>query len=230
MLNYSKYTGAFVANICITGANRGIGLALSKCFAQSSTIYALCRKSSEALSLLDKTTVIEGFDINNNADRESALNALPSIDTLILNAGILHREQDSISSLETSIQQQIQTNAISPLIFAKMASNKLNKGAKIILISSRMGSIEDNLSGGLDGYRMSKSALNAGGCNLAHELYDRAVSVFIVHPGYIKTDMTHHSGRNTPEEAAENIYQLTHKLTFENTGQFWHADGHQLPW
>ena len=225
-----KATGDFVPNICITGTNRGIGFALAKKYCQDYHVYALCRKSSSNLSNLANTTIVEGFDINLSSARDTAVSQIKNIDILILNAGILHRDTDSIDALEQSITEQIQTNAISPFIFTKMALSKLNANAKIIFMTSRMGSIEDNLSGGLDGYRMSKTALNAAGCNLAHQLIDEGKSVFLVHPGYIQTDMTNNSGRNTAEEAANNIATLIDKLNIEHTGQFWHAEGHQLPW
>jgi NAD(P)-dependent dehydrogenase (short-subunit alcohol dehydrogenase family) len=217
-------------NICITGTNRGIGLALATEYSKDNNVFALCRHSSKELDGLPNTSVITDIDMNNSTSRHKAIEGMEEIDILILSAGILIDNQEDITAHETTIMEQIQTNAISPLIFAKMALPTLNKDAKIMLMTSRMGSQADNLSGGLDGYRMSKAALNTAGCNLAHELHDQGIAVFMIHPGYIKTDMTNHTGRNTTEEAATNIVKLLEKLTMENTGQFWHANAHQLPW
>ena len=216
--------------VCITGANRGIGLALAAEYAQTHQVIAVCRKSSEVLQNLPNTNIIEGIDINNHHCRESLVDTISNIDILILNAGILESDLPDISKHEHSIQQQIQTNAISPLILAKMCLSKLTPEAKIMFMTSRMGSQDDNLSGGLDGYRMSKAALNSAGCNLAHELQDQNTGVFLIHPGYIKTDMTRNQGRKSPNEAAQNIIKLLDQLSIENTGQFWHSEGYQLPW
>jgi NAD(P)-dependent dehydrogenase (short-subunit alcohol dehydrogenase family) len=93
-----------------------------------------------------------------------------------------------------------------------------------------MGSIGDNTSGGSYGYRMSKSAVNAAGVSLAHDLGGRGVAVVILHPGYVKTDMTHGSGNVTPAESARDLLKRIDALTLETTGRFLHANGEQLPW
>ncbi len=216
--------------VCISGANRGIGLALTQQYSQTHEVIALCRKTTNELTSLPNTKVIENIDINDDKCRVRAMSELNKVDILILNAGILEPDQVDLELHEQSIQRQIQTNAISPLIMARLAIPKLAPQAKIMFMTSRMGSQEDNLSGKLDGYRMSKAALNTAGCNLAHELKDQEISVFLIHPGYIKTDMTHHQGRRTAEEAASNICKLLNNLTLDNTGQFWHSEAYQLPW
>ncbi|MEC7030468.1 MAG: SDR family NAD(P)-dependent oxidoreductase [Pseudomonadota bacterium] len=216
--------------ICITGANRGIGLALATLYSKNHQVIAVCREDSVELKELQNTNIITGIDINDYHCRESLVDTISQVDILILNAGILESDQDNLEAHEKSVQHQIQTNAISPLILAKMSIPKLSKSAKIMLMTSRMGSQDDNLTGGLDGYRMSKAALNTAGCNLAIALQEHGISVFLVHPGYIRTDMTDHQGRKSPIEAADNILKLLDKLTIENTGQFWHSEGYQLPW
>ena len=216
--------------VCITGANRGIGLALAQQYSETHHVYALCRQSSPELDQVANTTIITGVDINDAQSRLQALSQLPSLDILILNAGILEGNTEDLSELEQSIQHQLQTNAISPLIFAKQLIPLLSSGSKVMFMTSRMGSMADNSSGGLDGYRMSKAALNAGGKNLAHTLQADNIPVYLIHPGYVKTDMTNQSGQEDPKAVAIQIYNLLNKLTIKHTGEFFHANGDTLPW
>jgi NAD(P)-dependent dehydrogenase (short-subunit alcohol dehydrogenase family) len=102
--------------------------------------------------------------------------------------------------------------------------------SKLALITSRMGSIGDNTSGGSYGYRMSKAALNAAGRSLAHDLRGQGVAVVLLHPGYVRTDMTGGSGQVGPSEAARMLIERIDHLTIDQTGSFWHANGEVLPW
>ena len=90
--------------------------------------------------------------------------------------------------------------------------------------------MEDNGSGGNYGYRMSKAAVNMAGANLAIDFKARAISVILLHPGYVKTDMTGNSGGIAPKDAAAGLIARIDDLTMETTGTFWHAEGYQLPW
>lgn len=103
-------------------------------------------------------------------------------------------------------------------------------GAKVGLITSRMGSIDDNSSGGVYGYRMSKAALNMAGKSLAHDLRGRGVAVAILHPGMVKTDMIRGHGQIEPEVAAHQLVDRLEAVTLETSGSFWHANGERLPW
>lgn len=220
-----------MSRVCIVGANRGIGLALTQRYQQERyDVTALCRSTSAELSDISSIEIIESIDINLHQDRIKATQKLNDIDILIVNAGILHADSDQLQTHESLLQQQIQTNAISPIIFCYLAEQYLNSNAKIILMTSRMGSMADNESGGLDGYRMSKAALNSGGKNLSHHYTNQSISVFMVHPGYVQTDMTNHSGHITPTEAASHITKLIEQLDHSQTGTFWHANGQPLPW
>jgi NAD(P)-dependent dehydrogenase (short-subunit alcohol dehydrogenase family) len=92
-----------------------------------------------------------------------------------------------------------------------------------------MGSIEDNTSGARYGYRMSKAAVNMAGRSLAHDLAERGVSVFLLHPGMVATELTGHRGV-PPEEAAADLVARIDALGSEQSGTFWHAKGDPLPW
>ena len=97
-------------------------------------------------------------------------------------------------------------------------------------MTSRMGSISDNTSGGYYGYRISKAALNVAGKSLAEDLRREGIAVALLHPGYVQTDMTGHGGDVTPAQAAAGLVRRVDELNLENSGSFWHANGQRLPW
>lgn len=217
--------------ILVTGANRGIGLALcQQLHARGEQVIAVCRKSSAELSNLG-VRVEAGIDVTNEAsvsELGSRLNGVP-IGVLINNAGLLRPDEfGSISFAEA--REQFETNALGPLRVTQALSSNLGKGSKIVLITSRMGSIEDNTSGAMYGYRMSKAALNAAGASLARDLAPRGIAVLILHPGYVRTKMTGHHGSVDPAASAEQLIARIDELTLATTGRFLHANGQVLPW
>ena len=120
-------------------------------------------------------------------------------------------------------------NTLGPLRVTEALLDNLRKGSKVIIITSRVGSIEDNSSGGYYGYRASKTAVNQVGTNLKHELLPRGIAVALLHPGLVATEMT--GGRGiAPEEAARGLIQRIDELNLDNSGGFWHAEGYALPW
>lgn len=218
--------------VVITGANRGIGLAFCRLYRiRGDRVYGVCRQSSPELDRLGLEQVIEGVDMTTEggiATLRSSLTA-DSIDVLVNNAGILRRE--SLGSLDReSIRRQFETNALGPLMITEALLERLSGSAKVALITSRMGSMGDNTSGGRYGYRMSKAALNMAGISLAHDLKPRGISVAILHPGLVGTDMIGGHGDITPDQAAERLVQRIDELTPENSGTFWHSNGEILPW
>jgi len=129
-----------------------------------------------------------------------------------------------------SIQTQIDVNAYGPLRVTQGLLSNLNEGAKIAMITSRMGSITDNTSGGRYGYRMSKAALNIASVSIAHDVMHRGISVGIFHPGLVGTQMIGGVGDITPDQAAQRIRQRIDELSLSNSGTFWHSNGDVLPW
>ena len=213
----------------VTGANRGIGYELSKQLkARGHDVIAVCRKSSPELDRLG-VRVEAGIDV---ADAESDLaqrTAGTELDLLIANAGILRG--DNLADLDfESVVEQLQVNAVGALRTVHALLPRLKKGGKIALITSRMGSIADNGSGGYYGYRMSKAALNAAGVSLARDLKPRGIAVAILHPGYVRTDMTGNQGGIAPSESAAQLIARIDALEVANSGTFWHANGEILPW
>ena len=216
----------------ITGANRGIGLELSRQLeARGEEVIATCRSLSPELNSLS-VRVEANVDITSRESivklRERLNNI--KIDVLIQNAGIA--EFNSLSNLDPqSIAHQFEVNALSPLCCVQTMLSHLNKSAKIALISSRMGSIEDNSSGGSYGYRMSKVALCMAGKSLAVDLKPKGISVGILHPGLVSTRMTGFTSNGIqPKESVKGLIQRIDELTLKNTGTFWHANGEILPW
>lgn len=218
----------------ITGANRGIGLALTQQFtARGDDVIAVCRHSSTALEATGARVEV-GVDVTD----DNALAALAQrlgdtrIDTLVLNAGVLARE--SLGQIDRdgfdSMRHQLEVNALGPLRVVQALLGQLADGAKVGIVTSRMGSVEDNTSGGYYGYRASKAAVNAIGKSLAMDLKPRGIAVFLLHPGYVATDMVGGTGDVTPAHAAAQLLERLSTLTLAQTGTFWHANGSPLPW
>lgn len=215
----------------ITGANRGIGLALTQHYlAQGWQVIGICRTTSPELDA-SGAQVISGVDVTNAAAIAALAQQLKgkSIDLLINNAGIFQHEQLGNIDYE-SVQQQFLVNAEAPLRVTEALLDNLTSGAKIAFITSRMGSIADNSSGGYYGYRMSKAALNAAAMSLTRDLKPRGIAVAILHPGYVQTAMVNFGGDISADEAAQRLSQRIAGLTLENSGGFWHSNGDPLPW
>jgi NAD(P)-dependent dehydrogenase (short-subunit alcohol dehydrogenase family) len=218
----------------ITGANRGIGLELAtECKARGDRVIATCRQASDALNLLD-VTVVEGIDVTDWDSLTRLSDALGdmSIDILICNAGILKRDalDDLSGDFIADLEAQFRVNAIGPLMTLCALKDNLYAGSKVAIITSRMGSIADNDSGGYYGYRMSKAAVNAAGMSLANDLRPQGVAVALIHPGWVQTDMGGESANVSPESSAKNIIARIEALDMDTSGSFWHADGQALPW
>jgi NAD(P)-dependent dehydrogenase (short-subunit alcohol dehydrogenase family) len=129
-----------------------------------------------------------------------------------------------------AVRAQFEVNAMAPLFLTRALASRLHPGSKVALITSRMGSIGDNTSGGYYGYRMSKAALNAAGVSLAHDLKPRGVAVVILHPGFVRTEMTGGHGQIDPDESARGLLRRIDELELATTGRFLHQNGEILAW
>lgn len=215
----------------ITGANRGIGLAMCQQLKEAGhEVLAVCRNSSPELDALG-VRVLTGCDVSDPASVQQLAQQLGDepIDVLINNAGVLSRNALGEIDYDT-VLQQYRVNAMGPLLVTEALLPNLHEGSKVVIITSRMGSMADNDSGGHYGYRMSKAAVNMAGVSLAVDLKPKGIAVGLLHPGYVKTDMTGHTGFVDTEHSAQGLLQRIAQLRMENTGHFWHAEGEQLPW
>ena len=217
--------------VLITGANRGIGLELARqCHARGDQVIAACRSASPELEGLG-VRVEPGVDVSDSASLAAFAERLGAqrIDLLINNAGIL--QPTSWPELDfAAIERQLEVNSIGPLRVVAALRGQLGAGSKIAIITSRMGSMADNSSGGSYGYRMSKAAVNMAGVSLAHDLRSEGIAVALLHPGWVKTDMTGGNGMITAEESARGLLARIDELTLAASGGFWHQNGEVLPW
>jgi NAD(P)-dependent dehydrogenase (short-subunit alcohol dehydrogenase family) len=223
-----------MANVVITGANRGIGLELARLYeARGDSVTAICREGNEEIEdIADQ--VIAGIDVTDEENLPKVVGMLHKlldgpVDILINNAGLFTNETVANMSLE-GIRQQMEVNAIAPLNVTMNFLPLMTEGSKVANITSRMGSIADNTSGGYFGYRASKAALNAIGKSLAIDLKPAGVAVAQIHPGYVQTRMVGFTGDISPADAAAGIAARIDELTLENSGGFWHSNGQALPW
>lgn len=220
-----------MATVVITGANRGIGRELARQLSQRGDhVVAACRSADGAFDALD-VEVIENVDVTTDAGVATLAEGLGDrrIDVLINNAGVLSRE--SLDDLDfEAIRHQMEVNAYGPLRVTAGLRHLLGEGSKVAVITSRMGSIEDNTSGSRYGYRMSKAAVNMAFRSLSHDLRPHGVAVAILHPGFVRTDMTGHEGMVDPPESAAGLIARIDELTPDTSGTFWHANGEVLPW
>ncbi len=220
-----------MATILITGANQGIGLEMVKQYCRrGDQVLAVCRVSNSELEALD-CEIISGIDLAGNDVAELLQPAVGSrkIDILINNAGILSRE--TLDDLDFDrMRAQYEVNALGPLKVTRAMLNNLADAAKIAIVTSRVGSLGDNASGGNYGYRMSKAAANMAGVNLMHDLKPEGIAVILLHPGYVSTNMTNYSGMTDAASAAKGLIARIDDLDMATTGTFWHAEGYELPW
>ena len=218
-------------HVVVTGANKGIGLNFCKQYlAKGYRVTAVVRTPSEELQALD-VKIISDIDVSNADDVATLANYLhgDKIDILVNNAGIFHNE--TLADMDfAAIEKQISVNSIAPIRITHALQQSLGIDAKVAMITSRMGSIADNSSGGYIGYRMSKAALNAASVSLAHELKDKKIAVGLFHPGFVQTQMVNFAGDISPETAAERLIKRIDELNLSNTGGFWHSNGETLPW
>lgn len=219
-----------MATVLVTGCNRGIGLELCRQLqARGDDVIGVCRNTNDDLQSLG-VRVIDGVDVADESGIAKLTGSLgdQKVDLLINNAGILRSD-----SLETvnydDMLEQYRVNTIGPLRVTRSLLKNLDEGSKVGIVTSRVGSIEDNGSGNNYGYRCSKSAVNMVGMNLHHDLSPRGIAVMLLHPGLVATDMTRGTGISAEESATGLIARLD-ELSLATSGSFFHAEGYALPW
>jgi NAD(P)-dependent dehydrogenase (short-subunit alcohol dehydrogenase family) len=219
-----------MTTVVITGCNRGIGLELCRQYQmRGDDVIGACRSSNADLDAIG-IRVIDGVDVASTEGVAKLVAAVDNvgIDVLINNAGILRG--DDLDSVDfADMEEQFRVNTIGPLRVVRALRGNLSNESKVGIVSSRVGSIEDNGSGNNYGYRCSKVAANMVGKNLQHDLAPGGIAVALLHPGLVATDMTGGRGVSTRDSAAGLIARMD-ELTMQTSGTFWHAEGYVLPW
>lgn len=223
--------------LLITGANRGIGLELTRQHAAAGwEVIACCRQpaEAEALKSLPGKITVEALDVTDYAavDRLAEKYAARLIDLLINNAGIYGRRNPALVIEDfDEYLKVLQVNAVAPMKVALtfLPSLKLAKNAKIATVSSRMGSMGSNGSGAYV-YRASKAAINAAMHSFALDLRPSGIACILLHPGWVKTDMGGQGADITPQVSAAGIKAVIERTTLADTGRFFNYDGSEIPW
>lgn len=224
----------------VTGANRGIGLEMVKQLLDSDEqVTALARNTPSAHALqqlmLDypaRFRVVEA-DVTKELDLDRAVKVLDgvTVDVLINNAGVFKNGDGAVSEFDPQIvEQTFLVNSLGPMRVTKAFLPLLNKSPNPVIanITSKMGSIEDNTSGGNVAYRMSKAALNMFTKTLSHE-FKKAV-VLSLHPGWVKTDMGGNSAPTEPKDSAAGLLRVIREATPKASGQFFDFKGQSIQW
>ena len=219
-----------MSSVLVVGASRGIGLELARQFQRrGDSVVATCRTPSPDLDKLGVRT-ISGLDVADETSVRRMAEQLQGVnlDVVVHNAGI--GLNDALETLDVElVREHFEVNTLGPLRVALALLPQLRAGARLALITSRLGSISDNSSGSLYGYRISKAGLNMLGVNLARDLRAQRIAVGILHPGTVATEMTDWEGAPVAE-AAQGLIERIDELDLENSGTFWHANGEVLGW
>ena len=222
-------------NILITGANRGLGLEFAKQYSKDTTnrIFACCRNPKDFPISQDNISVHK-LDVSSLSDMDSLKQELGdvSIDLLIHNAGVYgDRSSFGAVQVETWINT-LQINAIAPLKLSEKLIDNVASSVhkKIVIVTSKMGSIHDNTSGGSYIYRSSKSAVNMVGVSMSHDLRSKNITVLLLHPGWVQTDMGGPNALITTEQSISGMKQVIEESSIEDSGRFFNYDGKSIDW
>ena len=221
-------------SIVITGANRGIGLELTKQFlADGDRVFATYRNDVGGLSDIQTNNLtVHKMDVRDSDGIQNLVDLIDgNIDILVNNAGISDGRWQSISEIDMEhALEVIEVNSIAPLLVTQKFQNKMKSGSKLVMMSSLMGSISDCMSGKSYAYRASKTALNMFSIAMKNELESQGISILIMHPGWVETDM---GGPNAPlsvEESVNGIMARINEQTLAMTGRYVQFDGTPIEW
>ncbi|MEJ2644241.1 MAG: SDR family oxidoreductase [Gammaproteobacteria bacterium] len=229
-------------SVLVTGANRGLGLEFVRQYADSGwRVYACCRKPEQAQALNElaagtQAVSVHPLDVADHHQIDALGRTLGSepLDVLLNNAGTYGgHEQQNLGNLDyESWAHTFQVNTMGPVRMVERLLDNLERSQRrlVVTITSLMGSIADNTSGGSYLYRTSKAALNAAMKSVALDVAPRGVHVLLLHPGWVRTDMGGPNALITPQESVRTIRQRVEMFTPDQSGDFLNYDGHEYPW
>ena len=225
----------------VTGANRGLGLALTRqLLAAGHRVIAACRQPGRATALNHLSGDFPGhlrvlpLELASDASiaelaREAALVAGP-IDRLINNAGVLHAGERFGRLSSSNLEDSFRSNAAAPLLLTQALAGQLADGAKVANLSSQLGSIANTTAFRTPSYAISKAAQNMATRLLAAELAPRGIVVLALHPGWVRTDMGGAKADIEADEAATGILQVVADASLADSGRFLDWRGNTLAW
>ncbi|MDO9371773.1 MAG: SDR family oxidoreductase [Gammaproteobacteria bacterium] len=231
-----------MSSILVTGANRGLGLEFARQYATDGwRVVACCRHPDQARELAQlaaqhENISVHALDVENHKQIDALAHELRDtpIDILLNNAGVYGGgEDESFGTLNyQSWEREFRINTMAAAKMTEAFVSHVARSEKklIAAISSLMGSMGDNGSGGSYLYRSSKAALNAVMVSLAHDLKARKVGALVLHPGWVKTDMGGANAEITAEKSVRGMRKVMGDFTLRDTGRFMAYDGTELPW
>ena len=226
-----------MSTVLVVGADRGIAHSISRqLHERGDTVIAACLAGNDELAAAG-IRVEGGVDVTSQESVDALAAKLAAegvkLDAVFHVAGVLGL--DELGSIDyDDVRRQLEINTIGPLRTIEAVRDLLHGGSKVGILTSRVGSLADNSSGGMYAYRVSKAAANMVALNLHHDLSKRGVSVLALHPGMVATDLTKDYPGDydyiTPDEAASGLIADLDALTPETSGRFQHSNGTFLPW
>jgi NAD(P)-dependent dehydrogenase (short-subunit alcohol dehydrogenase family) len=224
-------------SVLVVGADRGIAHALARQLGErGDTVVAACLVGNDELSAAG-IRVEGGVDVTSQRSVDALAAKLAAdgvkLDSVYHVAGVLGL--DELGSIDyDDVRRQLEINTIGPLRTIEAIRDLLHDGSKVGIVTSRVGSLADNSSGGMYAYRVSKAGANMVALNLHHDLSKRGISVLALHPGMVATDLTKDYPGDydyiTPDQAAEGLIADLDALTPATSGRFQHSNGTFLPW
>ena len=230
-----------MATILVTGANRGLGIEFVEQYLnEGNDVIATYRNENSSMDLIEMSNERSNLkllqlDVSSNKSLNSFAENLGDspIDIFINNAGVYGPRNSSFGNVdEENWIPAIKINAIAPILLTQLIIKNIRSGAdkKLIYITSKMGSIDDNKGGGVYVYRSSKTALNAVVKSLSVDLENEGMTVALIHPGWVKTDMGGPNALIDKETSVRGMTEVISNLDISSTGNFYNYDGLIIPW
>ena len=230
-----------MATILVTGANRGLGIEFVEQYLnEGNEVIATYRNENSSIDLIEmgnerSNLKLLQLDVSSNKSLNSFAENLGDspIDIFINNAGVYGPRNSSFGNVdEENWIPAIKINAIAPILLTQLIIKNIRSGAdkKLIFITSKMGSIDDNKGGGAYVYRSSKTALNAVVKSLSVDLENEGIVVALIHPGWVKTDMGGPNALIERDTSVRGMTEVISNLDITSTGNFYNYDGSIIPW